>query len=176
MVGKAVTQVARGFGAFAAALVLEWRLTVFAVVVTPPLFIALRSIGKRVRHRSRRSLVAVHKLFRVATESFQGMRAIKVTQAEDWVGDLFAVQNEALRRHDRKMALVTALASPITESLAIFAPLGICLISARQVLDASLSLDQFLLVLAALGAELLPAATNLVGMRPDAISFEFATS
>ena len=40
LVGKAVTQFARGFGAFTAALVLEWRLTLFAVVVTPPLFFA----------------------------------------------------------------------------------------------------------------------------------------
>jgi ABC-type multidrug transport system fused ATPase/permease subunit len=152
LVGKSVTQAARGFGAFAAALVLEWRLTLFAVVVAPPLAFALRKVGKRVRRSSGRSLEAAQKLGRVATESLQGLRAIKVAQAEAWVGDRFEVENDDLRRHDRKVALVTALASPITETLAIFALLGICLLSVRQVLDGGLSLDRFLLVLAALGA------------------------
>ena len=152
LVGKSVTQAARGFGAFAVALVLEWRLTLFAVVVAPPLAFALRKVGKRVRRSSGRSLEAAQKLGRVATESLQGLRAIKVAQAEAWVGDRFEVENDDLRRHDRKVALVTALASPITETLAIFALLGICLLSVRQVLDGGLSLDRFLLVLAALGA------------------------
>ena len=152
LVGKSVTQAARGFGAFAAALVLEWRLTLFAVVVAPPLAFVLRKVGKRVRRSSGRSLEAAQKLGRVATESLQGLRAIKVAQAEAWVGNRFEVENDDLRQHDRKVALVTALASPITETLAIFALLGICLLSVRQVLDGSLSLDRFLLVLAALGA------------------------
>ena len=152
LVGKSVTQAARGFGAFAAALVLEWRLTLFAVVVAPPLAVALRKVGKRVRRSSGQSLKAAQKLGRVATESLQGLRAIKVAQAEAWVSGRFEIENDDLRRHDRKVALVTALASPITETLAIFALLGICLLSVRQVLDGSLSLDRFLLVLAALGA------------------------
>ena len=118
----------------------------------PPLAFALRKVGKRVRRSSGRSLEAAQKLGRVATESLQGLRAIKVAQAEAWVGDRFEVENDDLRRHDRKVALVTALASPITETLAIFALLGICLLSVRQVLDGGLSLDRFLLVLAALGA------------------------
>lgn len=151
LVGKSVTQAARGFGAFAAALVLEWRLTLFAVVVAPPLAIALRKVGKRVRRSSGRSLESAQKLARVATESLQGLRAIKVAQAEAWISDRFEVENDDLRRHDRKVALVTALASPITETLAVFALLGICLLSVRQVLDGGLSLDRFLLVLAALG-------------------------
>ena len=152
LVGKSVTQAARGLGAFAAALVLEWRLTLFAVLVAPPLAFVLRRVGKRVRRSSGRSLEAAQKLGRVATESLQGLRAIKVAQAESWVGDRFESENDELRRHDRKVALVTALASPITETLAIFALLGICLLSVRQVMDGSLSLDRFLLVLAALGA------------------------
>ena len=78
LVGKSVTQAARGFGAFAAALVLEWRLTLFAVVVAPPLAFALRKVGKRVRRSSGRSLESAQKLSRVATESLQGLRAIKV--------------------------------------------------------------------------------------------------
>ena len=113
-----------------------------------------RAVAARVpavRRSSGRSLESAQKLARVATESLQGLRAIKVAQAEAWISDRFEVENDDLRRHDRKVALVTALASPITETLAVFALLGICLLSVRQVLDGGLSLDRFLLVLAALG-------------------------
>ena len=152
LVGKSVTQAARGFGAFAAALVLEWRLTLFAVVVAPPLALRCEGWGSGyaeavVDHSRRpRSWAAwprnpcrdcvPSKWLRLkpglATDS-----KLKMTICVDTT---------------RKVALVTALASPITETLAIFALLGICLLSVRQVLDGGLSLDRFLLVLAALGA------------------------
>ena len=128
LVGKSVTQAARGFRAVRAALVLEWRLTLFAVVVVPA-------------HYSAKGWEAgTPKQWSITRGGPEGWAVwprnpcrdcvpSKWLRLEAWIGDRFEVENDDLRRHDRKVALVTVLASPITETLAIFALLGICLLS-----------------------------------------------
>ena len=152
LIGKSVTQIARGIGAFCAALFIDWKLAALAILVAPPITVGLRFVGKRVRLNTSKSLEAQQRLNRVATESLQGLRAIKVAQAESWIVQRFETQNQILRVHGRRVALVSALASPVTETLAIYSLVGILLLAAQQVMKGALGLDEFLLVLACLGA------------------------
>ena len=53
LLSKAISQILKGAAAFAAALFLEWRLTLGAVILAPVLYTVLRRAGKKIRRASR---------------------------------------------------------------------------------------------------------------------------
>lgn len=154
LVSKSVTQVTKGVAAFLVAVVFDWRLTLIAVVVVPILAVALRKIGKRIRRGTRGSLQAQEGLLRVATESLQGLRAIKANTAEGDSRTRFDNENRNVVHHELRIRTARALSGPLVEALAVFAICALALVAVKSILNddaPAVEFQRFILTLSCLG-------------------------
>jgi len=151
MTGKAVAQSTKGLAAFTVALFFDPMLTLMAVIVLPVLGVVLKKLGKRIRRGSRGALAAQESLLRIASESLQGLRAVKANTAEDRAVARFDERNRVVIKQELRVRTAKAAASPITESLAVLVIGGLALFAAHRILTQALSVDQFLLTFIALG-------------------------
>jgi ABC-type multidrug transport system fused ATPase/permease subunit len=103
LTGKAVAQATKGAAAFLAAIWLDWRITLVALIAVPVLAVPLRKFGKRIRRGMRGSLQAQERMLRAANESMQGLRAIDCMCALPF-GVLWSVAQAHALVHAQKTA------------------------------------------------------------------------
>ena len=150
--GKALAQVTKGAAAFVAAIWLDWRITLIALVAVPALAIPLRKFGKRIRRGMRGSLQAQERMLRTASESMGGLRAVKAACAEGESIRRFDESNQEVLRQEMRVRFVQAMSSPLVETISILAVSGLALVAARQIIEGKLPFDTFVLALGALAA------------------------
>ena len=175
LTSKGVAQVTKGLAAFAAAVLFDWRLTIVAVVVAPILASFLRKIGRVIRRATRSALEAQEDLLRVSNESIQGIRAVKSASAEEMVRSRFIEANDRVLKEELRVRTARAIASPVTETLAIFVLIILALIATRQILDQRLAFDSFMLSLTSLavaGASLRPLTSLVNDMQVSVAPLE----
>ncbi len=151
MLSKTVAQVTKGVAAFVAALVLNWPLTLAALIVAPLLYTVIRKLGKRIRRAARRALESQAGLYHAATEALQGLRVVKVHTAERYEQGRFHKINKEFLRQQLRVRTARAIASPLVEVLAIFAVGSLTLAAVWLILEGRLEKSDFLLTISALG-------------------------
>ncbi len=150
LTSKALAQVTKGIGAFAAAVWFDWRLTIAAVVVAPVMGFVLRKFGKRISRSSRNTLAAYEELLRTSNESMQGLRGIKTATAERNARHRFGRANRAVVHADRRARVARAISAPVIETLAIFVIAGLAFIAAHEIIAGRMRFDAFVLTLGSL--------------------------
>lgn len=164
LLSKALSQTLKGVAAFAAALVVEWKVTAAALIVAPVMYAVIRKLGKRIRRASRSALQSQAGLYAAALEALQGLRVVKVHTTERYEAGRFHRVNKEVMRQMLRVRTARAIASPLTEVLAIIALGTLSLVTARQIIDQTISPASFLTALGCLfaaGASLKPL-TGLV--------------
>ena len=151
LLGKAIAQVTKGGAAFFVAIVVEWRLTLIAVILGPLIGVVLRTFGKRIRRGARGSLDAQARMLQVSNEVVQGLRAIKTATAERDSLSRFGRANRDVLRQELKIRTARAISSPLVEALGVVVVLVLAGVAAKQILGGSLPFDRFVLALASLG-------------------------
>lgn len=151
LTSKALAQLTKGAAAFAVAIYFDWRLTLVAILVTPPFAIILKKFGTRIRRGSRGALKAQEDLLRASNESLQGLRAIKTSTAEREALSRFARANRRAVKDELVVRTARAVSGPLVEMLAVFVILLLATVAAKQILTGSLEFDRFLMTLGALG-------------------------
>lgn len=150
LASKSVAQVLKGLFALGVAFVINFKLTLFALLVAPILVTILRKIGKRVRRGTRGSLRAQEDLLRIAGESLQGLRAVKANTGERDSVRRFHRVNKKVVREEMRVRFARALSAPLMESLAALLICGMILVAAKQISDGNLTMSEFITWLAAL--------------------------
>jgi subfamily B ATP-binding cassette protein MsbA len=161
LMGKSVSQLTKGIAAFVVACIFDYRLVLIAIVVFPILAITLHKIGKKVSKGTKESLSAQQELLRISSESIQGLRVVKVNNAEHSSVGAFQSENVRVIRAELKVRFMRALGSPLMEILAIAVLGTLAAIAARSIIDGSLDFDSFLLSIGSLavaGGSLRPLA------------------
>jgi ABC-type multidrug transport system fused ATPase/permease subunit len=159
--GKSVAQFSKGFVAFLVACYFDYRLVIIALLVLPILAITLHQIGKKVRKGTKKSLAAQQELLRISNEAVQGLRAVKVNTAEQFVKKSFSEVNQQVVRANMKVRTARALGSPLMEILAIAVLGTLAGIAAKSIIEGTLQFDMFLLSIGSLavaGGALRPLA------------------
>jgi ABC-type multidrug transport system fused ATPase/permease subunit len=151
LTSRSVAQISKGLAAFGAAVLIDWRLTIGALLVAPPMVVLLRKLGKRIRRGTRGALEAQEVLLRTATETLQGLRSVKASRAERSALGRFRRANQAALRSELGVRTARALAGPVVESLAIVVLCALAFFAAREIIDGSLAFDRFVLALGSLG-------------------------
>jgi ABC-type multidrug transport system fused ATPase/permease subunit len=159
LTGKTVAQTSHGIVAFIVALVVAPRLVLIAVVAGPILFTVLRKLGKRIQRGSRGAMKAQENLLRIASESLQGLRAVKVNTAEHDALQRFDRQNQQVIREELRMRTARMLSSSIVEVLAVFTVGILAIWAARQIIAGTMNFEQFVVALGGL-------ATVGISLRP----------
>ncbi len=151
LLGRSVSQLTRGLAGLGAAIWFDWRLTLAAFVVAPPIGIVIRQFGRRIRRSTRGALRSQEDLLRACHESVQGLRGVKTATAEKSAMRRFNAANQRLLREELRIRTARALASPMVEALAVVVLAGLAILAAREILDGSLKLESFVLTLGSLG-------------------------
>ncbi|MHC5028839.1 MAG: ABC transporter ATP-binding protein [Planctomycetota bacterium] len=161
LTSKSVVQGTRGISCLLVAIVVCWEITVIAPVVGFIFVQILHKFGKRVRQGTKGSLEAQERLLRIATESVQGLRAVKANTAERQATWRFHTENRQVLKQELRARIARAMSSPISELLATFLVSGLAIYFTQRIMSGTRSFEQFVTALAALagaGASFKPLA------------------
>ncbi len=158
ILSKSVEQVLKGGIAVTIALVIDWQLTLLALVCVPPM---LRKFGKRIRRASRRALQQRGRMVAVLKDSMSAIRVVKVHDAEGLERRRFARVNRGVYREEMKIRTVRALASPMIDCLGMLSVAAVVSVAAYLVFQLGYKSERFIWVigmLAGAAASLKPLA------------------
>jgi ABC-type multidrug transport system fused ATPase/permease subunit len=150
LTGKATAQITKAIAAFAAAVVIDWRVVLVAAVAGPIFGVVLRKSGKRVRRGNKGALMQQAVLLRVTTEALSGLRMVKTSTAESAMTGRFRRANDGVVRESLRARVAQSLAGPLIETLTILTALALAAFAVREILRGTLSFDRFVLSLGSL--------------------------
>jgi len=129
---------------------LNWRLTLFALAVAPVIVGLIRLTSRLFRRYSTRIQASMGDVTRVAKESLESQRMIKVFNAEAQQAAVFEVVNERNRASYMKLITVKAVSNPVVQMIAAAGLAAVMYMAIRDVLERGLSIGEFTSFLTAL--------------------------
>jgi subfamily B ATP-binding cassette protein MsbA len=129
---------------------MNWRLTAFALAVSPLIVGLMRVTSRLFRRYSTRIQASMGDITRVAKEALEGHRMIKVFNAEPQQQAIFERVNERNRASFMKLVTVKALSHPVVQLIAAFGLAAVMYVAMRDVLQEGMSIGEFTSFLTAL--------------------------
>jgi subfamily B ATP-binding cassette protein MsbA len=102
-------------GLLAWLMYLNWQLTLFALLVAPPIALITYSASKRLRALSRSSQTAMGEMTHVIEEAIVGRKVVKVFGGQDYEVDRFTGASERVRTLGMKQAVAAGLSTPAVQ-------------------------------------------------------------
>ena len=134
----------------------NWKLTLVACVVIPPIAIVVRVFSRRLRTMSRESQRAVGGIAEVLDESIANQRVVRVFGGQDYEMRRFDKAAQDLRRYSMKFAVAAAGTVQVTQLLVACAIAAIVYLAAGQAFAGSTGVGEFIKFIAAFGMLLQP--------------------
>lgn len=132
-------------------VVIDWRLTLMAVIPLPLLAVASRYLGSLLHSRFRNAQAAFSQMNNKVQESLQGIKVIKTFGQEKEDIDEFEVQTENILDKNREVYKVDSLFDPILQ-LIIGVSYAIAIIfGGSLILDAEISVGEFVTFISYIG-------------------------
>lgn len=151
VIGKGFAEATKALAAVIVALIVDWRLSVIAVIAGGVIGVIIRQLSRRIKKGSRGALERQSDLYRVASESLQGLRVVKVHTAERAEVGRFHKANKKMLRELNRVRTARSLASPMVEAVAVIALGTLALIAIKAMIDKALDPSSFIVSLGALG-------------------------
>lgn len=134
----------------------NWRLTLIAFLVIPPIAVVVRLFSKRLRQMSRESQRAVGGIAEVLDESIANQRVVRVFGGQAYESARFDAASQKLRRFNMKHAAAAAGTVPVTQLIVAMAIAAIIYFAAGQAFAGSTNVGGFVEFIAATGMLLQP--------------------
>ncbi|MCA9278325.1 MAG: ABC transporter ATP-binding protein [Phycisphaeraceae bacterium] len=150
MLSRALPQVTKGLASLIAAVVIEWRLTLGALILGPVLYTVIRKFGKKIRRASRSAMEEQASLYGASMESLQGLRVVKVYTAEQHQQQQFAKINELVTHHMLRARGAKAISSPVVEMISLLVLGIIFVVVAKAILDGEIDRANVMLAMGGL--------------------------
>lgn len=129
---------------------LNWKLTLFALAVAPLIIGLIRMTSRLFRRYSARIQASMGDVTRVAKESLESQRMIKVFNAETQQLSAFEGVNEHNRASFMKLITVKAVSNPVVQMIAAVGLAAVMYAAIRDVLEHGLTVGEFTSFLTAL--------------------------
>ncbi len=154
ILGSTIAELTKGGAALVLAFVTDWRLTLLALIAAPPIAIALRKFGKKIRRASKRAMQQRGRIVGALNEALGGLGVVKVHNAEGYERRRFGRVNRELFAQEMKMRQARSLSSPVIDTVVIFAVIVIASIAAWLIFKTGGQYhpERYFMVLAALAA------------------------
>ena len=149
--------------ALTVAFIINWQLTLLALVGGPIIALVVRKFGKSVRKAMTNSLVARSEILERMSESLAELRVIKMSQAEGYESRRFMRSAQSAFREQVRQHRVRAMSSFFVEVLAVMGVIIVAGLSAYHIFRNGTPASEFMMILGALvaaGASFKPI-TNL---------------
>jgi len=122
---------------------LNWKLTLIALVVGPPIALTVRVIARRLRRMSRESLRSLGDVVQVLQETIECHKVVKVFGGQDYEMGRFQKSVQILRGFNMRADVPAALTTPITHTFAALALAVIIYISMQDTLATRATVGEF---------------------------------
>ena len=122
---------------------LNWKLTLIALVIGPPIALTVRIISRRLRRMSRETLRSLGDVVQVLQETIECHKVVKVFGGQDYETRRFLRSAQTLRGFTMRAEVPAALTTPITHMFAAFALAVIIYISLHDVLASRMTVGDF---------------------------------
>jgi subfamily B ATP-binding cassette protein MsbA len=130
-------------GLVAYMLYLSPLLSAFVFVAAPVLALLIRTLGKMFRRHSARIQESMGELTRIAGETLQSQRVIKIFNAQDYESQRFEVANEHNRRMNMRLYATRAGGDGVTALIAAVGLAGVVWVATRDVVQAGMGTGDF---------------------------------
>ena len=134
----------------------NWKLTLIAFVVIPPIGFVVRKFSNRLRIMSRESQRAIGGVAEVLDESITNQRVVRVFGGQAYERERFERASQAIRRYNMKHAVAAAGTVPVTQIIVACAVAAIIYFAAGQAFSGSTDVGHFIEFIAAVGLLLQP--------------------
>ncbi len=124
-------------------LYLNWKLTLIALAVGPPIALFVRLLSGRLRSMARGSQDAMGDLVHVLEETIECHKVVKVFGGQDYESRRFERANQRLRGFNMRQTVPAALTTPVTHLLAAAALAIIVYIALEESLAARATMGEF---------------------------------
>lgn len=143
---------------------INWRLTVFLVVLGPPIGWIIRKVSQRLRDASRRLQGSIGRLNAVLEEVLNGHRDIKIYGGQDYESARFDRAINAARQLNMKVIGTNAATEPVVQAL-IALGVGLMMVLAlREAAEGVMTRGDFVSFVTAT-AMLLPPVKRITSMN-----------
>jgi subfamily B ATP-binding cassette protein MsbA len=122
---------------------LDWKLTLIALAVGPPIVLFVRLLSTRLRRMSRESQQATGELVHVLEETIECHKVVKVFGGQDYEARRFAHANQKLRGFNMRYTVPASLTTPVTHMLAATALAIIVYIAMGEAAASKVSVGAF---------------------------------
>ncbi|MBX3704028.1 MAG: lipid A export permease/ATP-binding protein MsbA [Steroidobacteraceae bacterium] len=129
---------------------LNWRLTAFALAVSPLIVGLIRVTSRLLRRYSTRIQSSMGDVTRVAKESLESQRMVKMFNAERQQSAAFERVNEHNRASYMKLITVRAVSNPVVQLIAALGLAAVMFVAIRDIAADHLTVGEFTAFLAAL--------------------------
>ena len=157
--GKTFGELLKTVGGITAAFMLNWQLTLLALIGAPAIAIILRKFGKTIRRASKRALGRRSILTSVILECVSGIQVVKAFSAEGYERRRFNRENRHLFKDEMSMRMARALSSPVVDIISMFCVMVVGITAAYMVIRGDHDATDLMTVFAALGA-------SAAGLKP----------
>ncbi len=130
-------------GLLAYLLWLNWKLTLFALVMAPLIVVVVRVLSVKLRRSSREVQEAMGYITQVIDEAISGHKVVKLFGGQDYEKVRFDEEANRVRRHQMKQVSATAASAPIVQLIAAVALAVIVYYAMLQSSAALLSVGEF---------------------------------
>jgi len=130
-------------GLLAYLLWLNWKLTLFALVMAPLIVLVVRVLSVQLRNSSREVQQAMGYITQVVDEAISGHRVVKLFGGQEYEKKRFDEEANRVRRHQMKQVSAMAASAPIVQLIAAVALAIIVSYAMLQSSAALLSVGEF---------------------------------
>ena len=134
----------------------NWKLTLIAFIVIPPIALVVRAFSVRLRVMSRESQRAIGGVAEVLDESISNQRVVRVFGGQAYESERFERASQAIRRFNMKHAVAAAGTVPVTQLIVACAIAAIIYFAAGQAFAGTTDVGRFIEFIAATGMLLQP--------------------
>jgi subfamily B ATP-binding cassette protein MsbA len=131
-------------------LFLNWKLTLIAIAVGPPIALFVRLLSGRLRSMAREAQNSMGDLVHVLEETIECHKVVKVFGGQDYESRRFERANQRLRGFNMRQTVPAALSTPVTHLLAATALSIIVYIALEESLAARATMGEFAAFLTAM--------------------------
>ena len=134
----------------------NWKLTLIAFIVIPPIALVVRAFSRRLRQMSRENQRAVGGIAEVLDEAIANQRVVRVFGGQAYESQRFEQAGQRIRRFMMKQAAAAAGTVPVTQVIVACAIAAIIYFAAGQAFAGSTDVGHFIEFIAATGMLLQP--------------------
>jgi len=144
-------------------LVLNWRVTLVAFIVVPPIAWTVTKLGKQLRKIVHAMQGKLGDLQTVLQESLSGIRVVKCFGMEQAERERFARDNQRFYREGMRAARVTAIFRPLGDYLGVVGFVGVLIVGMREITAQPPRLELSGLLVLAVLVQRIAASLNRAG-------------